>query len=36
VVRYWRRLIDTNRDRLRDPSNPSLVYPGQVIELPPR
>jgi hypothetical protein len=36
VVSYWRRLIDANRDRLRDPSNPSLVYPGQVIELPPR
>jgi nucleoid-associated protein YgaU len=35
VTRYWRRLIDANRDRLRDPSNADLIYPGDVLRLPP-
>ncbi len=34
IARYWRRLIDHNRDRLVVPDNPDLVYPGQVLELP--
>lgn len=34
VARYWRQLIDANRDRLTDPSNPSLIYPGQELRLP--
>jgi hypothetical protein len=35
VGRYWRRLIDTNRDRLVDPGNPDLLVPGQELVLPP-
>lgn len=32
---YWRRLIAANLDRLVDPGNPDLLYPGQVLVLPP-
>ena len=35
VVPYWRQLIETNRARLREPTNPNLIYPGQEFELPP-
>jgi nucleoid-associated protein YgaU len=35
VGRYWRRLIDANRDRLVDPGNPDLLLPGQELVLPP-
>lgn len=35
VVRYWLRLIERNRDRLPDPTNPDLVLPGTVLDLPP-
>jgi len=31
---YWRRLIAANRDRLADPANPDLVFPGQTIVVP--
>lgn len=31
VVRYWRRLIDANRDRVVDPD---LIHPGLVLSLP--
>lgn len=34
VVSFWRALIDLNRERLVDPSNPDLLYPGQVLRLP--
>lgn len=34
VVVYWRRLIDHNRDRLADPANPDLLYPGQRLVVP--
>ncbi len=34
LVGYWRALIDANRDRLVDPSNPDLLYPAQVLRLP--
>ncbi|MFZ6003802.1 MAG: LysM peptidoglycan-binding domain-containing protein [Actinomycetota bacterium] len=34
VARYWRRVIETNRSALVDPSNPDLIYPGQIITLP--
>jgi hypothetical protein len=34
VAAYWRRLVDANRDRLVDPSNPDLILPGQVFDLP--
>ena len=32
---YWRALVELNRSRLADPSNPDLVYPGQVLAVPP-
>lgn len=34
VAGYWQCLVAQNRDRLADPANPDLVYPGQVFELP--
>lgn len=34
VARYWLRLIEDNRDRLVDPSNPDLILPGQEFRLP--
>lgn len=35
VGRYWVRLIQANRSRLADPSDPNLLFPGQVLVLPP-
>lgn len=35
VAPYWRRLVEANRSRLVDPSNPDLIYAGQRFELPP-
>jgi hypothetical protein len=32
---YWRALIERNRHHLADPDNPDLIFPGQVLELPP-
>lgn len=32
---YWQSLVDLNRDVLVDPANPSLVFAGQVLRLPP-
>ena len=34
VTEYWRRLIVANADRLADPKNPDLIFPGQVLTLP--
>jgi hypothetical protein len=34
VASYWLRVVEINRPRLRS-GNPSLVYPGEVVELPP-
>jgi hypothetical protein len=34
ITTYWRALIEANRDRLVDPSNPDLLYPDQVLRLP--
>lgn len=34
VVTYWQRLVEANRDRLADPDNPDLIYPGQEFVLP--
>jgi len=31
---YWRRVVEINRPRLRS-GNANLVYPGEVVELPP-
>jgi hypothetical protein len=35
IVPYWRQLIEHNRVVLVDPGNPDLLYPGQVVSLPP-
>lgn len=35
ITDYWQRLIDANRNRLADPGNPDLIYPGQEFILPP-
>lgn len=35
VASYWRRLVEANTTRLVVPDNPDLLYPGQVLELPP-
>jgi nucleoid-associated protein YgaU len=31
---YWRIVVEHNRSRLRS-GNPDLIYPGEVVELPP-
>lgn len=31
---HWLRIVENNRDRLADPSNPSLLYAGQQIAVP--
>ncbi|MGH9188183.1 MAG: LysM peptidoglycan-binding domain-containing protein, partial [Acidimicrobiales bacterium] len=35
IASYWRVLIAANRSLLADPTNPDLIYPGQVLSLPP-
>jgi nucleoid-associated protein YgaU len=35
VTPYWRSLIDANLAKLVDPTNPDLIFPGQVFTLPP-
>lgn len=34
IARYWRVLIEANRDRLADRRNPDLLIPGQELYLP--
>lgn len=34
IARYWRRLIETNRARLPDPTNPDLLWVGTTLALP--
>lgn len=34
VAGYWHRVIEANRDRLDDPDNPDLIFPGQSLTLP--
>lgn len=34
VSRYWRRVVAGNRESIRS-GNPDLIYPGEVISLPP-
>lgn len=31
----WRTIVRTNRARLLDPSDPDLLWPGQVLDIPP-
>lgn len=32
---YWREVVEANRAGLDDPTNPSLIRPGQQVQLPP-
>ena len=34
VAHYWSRLVEENRDRLIDPTDPSLLHVGQLIVIP--
>lgn len=34
VLEPWLALIEVNRDRLTDPGDPDLLFPGQVLRLP--
>jgi nucleoid-associated protein YgaU len=34
VTPYWVQLVHANGDRLVEPGNPNLIYPGQVMVLP--
>lgn len=34
VMRYWRQLIEANRSGLVEPTNPDLIYAGQIVTLP--
>jgi nucleoid-associated protein YgaU len=34
IAPYWRRAVELNRLHLRS-GNPNLVYPGEIVELPP-
>ncbi|MCL2519956.1 MAG: LysM peptidoglycan-binding domain-containing protein [Spirochaetaceae bacterium] len=33
-MHQWQRLWTANRDRLHDPENPHLIFPGQVLSVP--
>ncbi len=35
VADYWNGLIEANRDRLPDPSDPDLIVPGMRLTVPP-
>jgi hypothetical protein len=35
VAVYWRRVVEINRTRLKDPQNADLIFAGQKILLPP-
>ncbi|WP_262320999.1 hypothetical protein [Acidiferrimicrobium sp. IK] len=35
LARYWWQLVEVNRPRLPDPSNPDFVLPGMTVILPP-
>lgn len=35
VAPYWRAVIAENRDVLATPDDPDLIFPGQVVTLPP-
>jgi nucleoid-associated protein YgaU len=34
LVPYWEQLVEANRDRLADRSNPDLLFPGQQLVVP--
>lgn len=35
VAAYWLQVIELNRAKLPDPRDPGLLFPGDVIALPP-
>jgi hypothetical protein len=35
VMPYWREVVEHNRAILANPADPDLLFPGQVVELPP-
>jgi nucleoid-associated protein YgaU len=35
VARYWELVVAANRDRLANPGDADLIYPGQTFVLPP-
>lgn len=35
VARYWLEVVASNLSRLPPPHDPNLIYPGQVLRLPP-
>lgn len=35
IAPYWVRVVEANRHHLADPHNPDLVFPGQVMDVPP-
>jgi hypothetical protein len=35
VAPYWRLLVERNRGSLPNPADPDLVFPGEVVVLPP-
>lgn len=35
VAPYWRLVVDLNRAGLPNPGDPDLVFPGEVVHLPP-
>ena len=34
VVPFWEQVVELNRDRLADPANPDLIFPGQSLVVP--
>jgi nucleoid-associated protein YgaU len=34
VAPYWEQVVGVNRDRLADPADPDLLFPGQVLVVP--
>jgi nucleoid-associated protein YgaU len=35
VGAYWWRVVTANRAHLPDPDNPDLLFPGDLVRLPP-
>ncbi|MDR1507932.1 MAG: hypothetical protein LBI67_12610 [Treponema sp.] len=33
--REWRRIYDHNKSTFQQPDNPDLIYPGQILQIPP-
>jgi nucleoid-associated protein YgaU len=34
ITPHWQRLVEENRDRLANPDDPDLIFPGQRLVLP--